>query len=1045
MSSFPDLLTSFEEAVEALKVKLSQDPNSSTNYNGEYIQSLAKDIEDRWAAISAMVQGRSSFETKADLLASGAPPAGQLLAEVWRDSTLDDNGLYGWTGSAWEKSVYDVIQKIAQFESDIAELKSQTSGSGVVDVSLLTGNYQMTLEEAIAAVPAPNRKQNIVIKFNDIEQYRFYASYTEQAFTSIKNWLRPTDTLSAGDLNLANGAMLYRGFCFTASNSPAFHPDNAVLIIPIHRFYTDGELQKLTINSDVALQNLGISGSGVLSATLNGVSTYSGYFFNNLTIPANAEFAYINVSYNNGAETLGMEQQSFIADTIRYVKSGFENWTTSELNQRKRLVADNSTQVLTVRRDADGNDVVQTVTQYFKDESQEFNGFHLYELFRTINITKDFNDLAINTETGSLRVVYLSGLSTYGSGSGSGATIKFKIQDIHKADVFNEYQASVSYDESTGYMHGTVNMESLAISFVFDRDLAGAGYNIINSLTKDNAAISPEWIAKSLLEFRQDKKEYIYQFDICEQVLSSNYSYNPPQNLLPSLRVFDSVKEFITNGDGSYHSQNCLVADKKTDINGTKTITVDVDSTVSEQFSPVPCSIMKASSAFDGFLGYSADQVSDGQWIHPDICYCDTPVAGYKYWMVNSIYPFSYAATEDAELFVSNDGIDWQRIQHPDEIQTGDVPLNIPPTYWNVDETRQKLFMPIPATGSSMLFSDNNGESQQVILSILNHDPCILYHDGYVNVYITYNFGLGSTTRQHRYRVCYRTNDGVNWEIVREDGTAVPYNSANAQLIFTKTNGVRNHIQYYYNSTSLGSDEAGPQVVKVSDNEFYLYSAGPTYTASQDYAFGLTRYAGTSPYSFDFDNRQETTIDTPPFGRVWHVCVRYENGKFYAMYDGNMATSINGLNFVNPPVPFFWRGAHADLYKPSFCVGDDGVKFAQSLQMRGSAPATGGSIRPTKVEYDFVRNYTLICEYPSLSDIEARGQQTADDGYVDVQLTFTNERTNRYRTMLIPAVRNGTSIKNVEMLRGDRVNVKAFCNTRANGTVTFRGLLIDER
>nr|WP_318194360.1 hypothetical protein [Vibrio sp. 1288]MDW3137054.1 hypothetical protein [Vibrio sp. 1288] len=112
--SFPDLLISFEEAVEALKVKLSQDPASSTIYNGEYIQSLAKDIEDRWAAISAMVKGRASFETKADLLASGAPPAGQLLAEVWRDSTLTNNGLYGWTGSAWEKSNYDAVEVLGE-------------------------------------------------------------------------------------------------------------------------------------------------------------------------------------------------------------------------------------------------------------------------------------------------------------------------------------------------------------------------------------------------------------------------------------------------------------------------------------------------------------------------------------------------------------------------------------------------------------------------------------------------------------------------------------------------------------------------------------------------------------------------------------------------------------------------------------------------------------------------------------------------------------------------------------------------------------------
>ena len=120
MSSFPDLLTSFDEIVQALKVKLSQDASKSTTYNGELIQSIAKDIEDRWAPISAMVQGRASFETKADLLASGAPPAEQLLAEVWLDPTPELNGLYGWADGVWTKSSFgNPINEI--FPSDTSQ------------------------------------------------------------------------------------------------------------------------------------------------------------------------------------------------------------------------------------------------------------------------------------------------------------------------------------------------------------------------------------------------------------------------------------------------------------------------------------------------------------------------------------------------------------------------------------------------------------------------------------------------------------------------------------------------------------------------------------------------------------------------------------------------------------------------------------------------------------------------------------------------------------------------------------------------------------
>ncbi|HBC3499868.1 TPA: hypothetical protein KDY90_002649 [Vibrio parahaemolyticus] len=112
MSNFPDLLTSFGEAVEALKVKLSQDETASTIYNGETIQSIAKDVMDRWEGVRAMVQGRLAFETKAAMDTAGAPPEGTLLAEVWRDTVEEYNGLYGWTGTDWEKSPYDKYQQL---------------------------------------------------------------------------------------------------------------------------------------------------------------------------------------------------------------------------------------------------------------------------------------------------------------------------------------------------------------------------------------------------------------------------------------------------------------------------------------------------------------------------------------------------------------------------------------------------------------------------------------------------------------------------------------------------------------------------------------------------------------------------------------------------------------------------------------------------------------------------------------------------------------------------------------------------------------------
>ncbi|WP_447035291.1 sialate O-acetylesterase [Vibrio alginolyticus] len=114
MSNFPDLIAALDDAVEALKVKLSQDVSKSTTYNGELIQSLAKDVEDRFSAIQALVQGRVTFATKADMDADLAHLE-NTLAEVWNDPNPDLNGLYGKIGESgvgsWIESTYDVAKQ----------------------------------------------------------------------------------------------------------------------------------------------------------------------------------------------------------------------------------------------------------------------------------------------------------------------------------------------------------------------------------------------------------------------------------------------------------------------------------------------------------------------------------------------------------------------------------------------------------------------------------------------------------------------------------------------------------------------------------------------------------------------------------------------------------------------------------------------------------------------------------------------------------------------------------------------------------------------
>lgn len=104
-NNFFQLVADFEKNIDWLNQILKGGESDNVNIDGVVKPAISKDIAEKWAAISGMVQGRAAYTTKSDLPAS--PPPGVLLAEVWNDISVSNNGLYGWTGSIWEKSPYD--------------------------------------------------------------------------------------------------------------------------------------------------------------------------------------------------------------------------------------------------------------------------------------------------------------------------------------------------------------------------------------------------------------------------------------------------------------------------------------------------------------------------------------------------------------------------------------------------------------------------------------------------------------------------------------------------------------------------------------------------------------------------------------------------------------------------------------------------------------------------------------------------------------------------------------------------------------------------
>lgn len=128
-STLNELLIEIQELVEKLEVIGFGNDDQVVTHNSVSRPTLQKVISDKFLSLSSMIQGRKTFKTKADLLASGAPAADAnglfTLADVWNDSIKADNGTYGYTGSAWVKSSYDPYVAIDASEKSLRDVLSR--------------------------------------------------------------------------------------------------------------------------------------------------------------------------------------------------------------------------------------------------------------------------------------------------------------------------------------------------------------------------------------------------------------------------------------------------------------------------------------------------------------------------------------------------------------------------------------------------------------------------------------------------------------------------------------------------------------------------------------------------------------------------------------------------------------------------------------------------------------------------------------------------------------------------------------------------------
>ncbi|ONG40238.1 hypothetical protein BKE17_02840 [Enhydrobacter sp. H5] len=999
------------------------------------IAELRKKVQDKVdLQIATLPIGHKGYATLALAQAAQSTLAANTLVEVTNDSDSTKNGVYLWNGTTLAKSAFDPSALQRSFVRTAID---------VYDASANSNNYNMTFADAIASVPTDLRKQGLVVRYNNADERQFVNGNLAN-WTSERYWIRPINPKAEGKVNYFDERMIYQGFVFRGANDPL----NFCAIIPIFRTYgADGVENKLNMSAHpISLKNQAwgfLKADGSIMDSVSGATRTSLVDF---VIPTDAAYVYINLETNNTTSIYGAGNVDIAKKYFKYFPDNNASSTVFKPNASDGARTVNYGIPAAIQKSYD-RDGTSYITPYFKSGLASSGGTHIAQIIKFVEVQKGQESL-VNKTNGLYRRIVITGIVKTADGKSAGVYISAESATGVMQTHLPAYGAINAYGYATVEWSRISNEDPLRVHMIVDTNLIANGQTIW--ISEASGEIHPSLLEKADRVTNKNKGVQLTHFtDVGVAKASSNMSQANAQPVALTRSMTNGFMSNTVKGDVTIdHQQTALVATKFARFYGKASIYADVKAnypnnpkiTMLRETSQLSFNAGTASGY--GVLGATMDS----QWIHPDMCYAPEGVGGYKYWMVNSNYPNGNDRAEDADLFVSNDGVNWTRLRGYYESDSGGLPFKLPPVYWNTGY--KNVFMPIPnRNNNSFEFAGEATTETKTIKAYLAHDPAISYHDGYVNVYVIYNFGFTADINfmTDKYVVCYRTNNGIDWEIVREDGTAMPYNDTNAMLIFTKTNGVRNHIRYMYKSAGgVGGSDLSPQVVKVSDNEWYFYTRVGTSNMN------LVRYSGTSPYTFNWSSSQVVSKNNATGGGLWHFGLRYYNGVFYCLTNGYMFTSTDGVNFTTTSYPFYWRGMSSDIYKPTFVIGHDGkVKMAYGIQALLSVPHPYIPQQPSdmlninRMQANVKITATLLCEYASMADIINRSNTATADAYVDVIVMCISQLTKSTQIRLLPCLRDFAELAaTLDVAHDDEVYVIAHLNTRNGGTVNFSGVAV---
>lgn len=994
-------------------------------------------------AINIMFQNgglpATPFKTKALMTASAL--ANDKYAMVTDDT--DNNGLYVKTAGAWVKSDYDPLK---QAKSTISSITS------TLDLSELSGSYALTFSAALQLIPDFMKKTGLTITYNNQYPLTYVSNNLDSSnWTNPRLWIAQIYNDDTG-IPAFDKRMIRKGFILTSGTGVELGEDNYCAIIPVRPL---GEgLSPVTLSpkmgGNIRFNFHALNKGGVTIAQAGGAFEYS--------VAKSATLGYIAVNLQWRDTVTGLMVNEGAVDIAKNFMS-YKEGSASTVVTAAEAVKNTFSEVVfspntgvTMEMTPAG---MQAVNPYFVTGGKTDGKLHIAQFVKKVEVSKGHRGL-INKKTGELRRLFISGLShnpatrvisisvgmETAEGGPATAYIVSGKSDADGVAVIT-WARSIDYDPVRVKM--TIDTRNLAISYAFSA-----------------VEVHPSIVAKGLETSGYANAMQLTSFvnmGVAKTV--SNYKYNDPvpANNISAELVNGMPFTTVKGETGKDHQQTTLMSSKLSRMSGGRSnIYVEANAIKTGHY---PITVLREESSIDPLnIGGSHHDLrgpNDSQYVHPDMTYSPTAVGGYKYWMVNSNYPDAADEKEESDLFVSNDGQDWKRVKGANEFE--EVPLGVknPEVFW--DTPWKNAFSPSPYPGNEFEFAlDGSLIVTDKVQSRLTHDPAITSHNGYIIVYTLYNFKLITTTpgiREYKFVTCLRTNNGVTWEIVREDGTTMPYNEANAKKIFSKTGTVRNHHLFRSRPVPGGTRgvDLSPQVVKVSDNEWYMYTRNGAVSPTQGYDLYLNRYSGTTPYTFDYDNPVAVYKDENVGGSLWHFGLRYIDGLYYLITNGFLMTSTDGISFTTYPYPFFWRGMSSDLYKPSFVKGHDGlIKVVYGIKHLSAAPnglapqlPVGTMNSANRIFYKTGIMATIGTQFSSLADMVSKSSNPTSDGYVDVVVTVISLRSRTIQTRFFPGLRESFYLKEaVDIGPDDEVYVLAHMNTRHGGSVNFGGVSLDQ-